>query len=271
MKSRVVFALLAAVVLATACGADTPGGRGGSLDGAWGLRSATVDGGVVALLDNHRVTLTIAGDEAGGRAACNGYGSMLRIEGGTVAFVNLGSNDMACEPSVMDVEAAYLSALIRVNSAVRAESALRLTGPGVVLEFALLAPAPTAYLVGVTWMLSEIVQGDTVTSPAEGADGPGEKGWLLLSEDGTLAGSTGCRRLSGEYVVRGDEIVFTSFSADGDCVAELWWQDNQVVTMLGDGFTAEIVGRRLIVSSTGGEGLVFRVADPTPETFDDGG
>jgi heat shock protein HslJ len=158
----------------------------------------------------------------------------------------------------MEVEEAFADALMRVTTAQRSGSTLRFVGPGVELDFALLAPAPTADLVGVTWMLSEIVQGETVTSPAEGADDPAEMAYLLLDVDGTLSGNTGCRELSGEYVVAGDEIRFTTFSADGDCIPELVWQDGRVVTVLGDGFTVEIVGSRLEVTSTGGERLVFR-------------
>lgn len=250
--------LVTAAVLVAACGTESSSGDAEPLDGIWELGSATVDGEAITLLDDFRVTATITGDEIGGRAACNSYGATMQIVDGGVTFEEMGSTAMLCEPPVMEVEEAFMTALDRVNSVSRSGPLLVFTGPGVDLEFKLLAPAPMADLVGVTWMLSEIVHGDTVTSAAEGADGPGEKAMLVLHQDGTLAGHTGCRRLSGQFVVSGDEIVFTSFITDGECIPELWWQDNQVVSVLGDGFTAEIVGRRLTVTSTGGEGLVFR-------------
>jgi heat shock protein HslJ len=255
VRVRIALALL---VLLAACGEPDPAGGTEPLDGAWQLRSARVDGEAIALLDDHRVTATITGDEIGGRAACNSYGAAMREAEGAVTFGIVFQTDMGCEAPVMEIEAAYMSALARVTSAERSGPVLLLAGPGVELEFELLGPAPTADLVGVTWMLSGIVQGDTVTSPAEGADGPGEPAMLLLRADGTLTGHTGCRELSGEYIVSGDEILFTSFSAEGDCIPELQRQDDQIVTVLGDGFTAEIAGDRLTVTSTGGEGLVFR-------------
>lgn len=256
MRSLVALGLLASIL--AACGEPEPVGGGESFDGAWQLRSGTLDGATILLLDDYRVTATITGDEISGRAACNSYGAELQLDGESIAFDNMGWTAMLCEPQVMEVEEAFVNALQRVTRAQRSESTLLLDGPGVELEFTLLAPAPTADLVGVTWMLSEIVQGGTVTSPVEGADDPAEMAYLLLDVDGTLTGNTGCRELSGEYIVTGDEILFTTFSAGGDCIPELQWQDNQVVTVLGDGFTAEIVGNRLTVTSTGGEGLVFR-------------
>jgi heat shock protein HslJ len=256
MRSLIALVLLASTL--AACGEPSPTGGSETLDGAWELRSGVVDGATIPLLDDHRVTVTITGDEIGGRAACNGYGATMQVEGDAITLRNMGWNGMGCEPEVMEVEQAYLDGLMRVTTAQRSGSTLLFAGPDVELEFTLLAPAPTADLVGVNWMLSEIVQGETVTSPAEGADDPADMAFLLLRADGTLSGNTGCRELSGEYVVSGDEILFTSFSADGDCIPELRWQDNQVVSVLGDGFTAEIVGDRLTVASSGGEGLVFR-------------
>jgi heat shock protein HslJ len=249
--------VLLASVLA-ACGDPGSADAGEALDGAWQLHSGTVDGAAIPLLEDHRVTATITGDEIGGRAACNSYGAALQLDGESIAFENMGWTEMLCEPQAMETEQVFMRALQRVTTAERSGPTLLLGGPGVELEFTLLAPVPTADLVGVTWMLSEIIQGETVTSPAEGADSPAERGYLLLDADGTLTGNTGCRELSGEYIVTGDEILFTAFSADGDCSPELQWQDNQVVTVLGDGFTAEIVGNRLTVTSPGGEGLVFR-------------
>jgi heat shock protein HslJ len=59
-------------------------------------------------------------------------------------------------------------------------------------------------------------------------------------------------------VVTGDVVQFTSFAAAGECHPDLAWQDGQVVTVLGDGFTVAIEGDRLTVTSTGGEGLTYR-------------
>lgn len=91
-------ALLPVVVLAfAACGTDEPflsndPGRDTvageepddslSLDGAWVLIAATVDGTTLSLNDQYRVTMTIDGSQISGRAACNGYGGTVSIGNG---------------------------------------------------------------------------------------------------------------------------------------------------------------------------------------------
>jgi heat shock protein HslJ len=82
----------------------------------------------------------------------------------------------------------------------------------------------------------------------------------LLTSDGRVIGSTGCRGLTGEFVIDGDTIVFTTFAAEGECPADLANQDGFVVTVLGDGFTVTIDGDQLTVTSRGNEGLVYRRA-----------
>ncbi len=257
VASRLHCALLVSAFVLAGCGTDASAGVD-SLDGAWELRAGTVDGSPLTVLPDHRVTATIAGDQLQGRAACNQYGALIEVSGGSITFAEMAWTSMGCEPQVMEAEQAYMDALARVSNADRFDSALLLSGPGVELEFALLGEVPTADLVGVTWMLSEIVQGDETASPAEGADDPADPAMLVLHPDGSVSGSTGCRDLTGEYVISGDEVVFTSFAAGGDCLPELQLQDNQVISVLEGGFTVTIDGRRLTVTAPGGEALVFR-------------
>jgi heat shock protein HslJ len=82
---------------------------------------------------------------------------------------------------------------------------------------------------------------------------------LTMSRDGTFAGSTGCRRLTGEWSEDGDSILFHTMSADGRCPEDLRAQDSHVVGVLGDGFTASINGNRLTVYNVRGSlGLIYR-------------
>lgn len=263
-------ALLLAFALAlAACGTDEPSlsndpGDSTSIgqepddsltmDGAWVLTAATVDGATLLLDDQYRVTLTIDGSEISGRAACNSYGGAVSIGEGTFSAGELVQTEMACEPAVMDIESAFMKGLVGVTGWARSGETVSLTGEGVEYTFELLPPVPTAALIGTTWVLDTIIQGDAATSTAAGAD----PATLLLDADGTFTGSTGCRDLSGEYVVSGDTVQFTSFGAHGECRSDVEWQDGQVITVLGDGFTVAIDGDRLTVTSSGGEGLSYK-------------
>jgi len=65
---------------------------------------------------------------------------------------------------------------------------------------------------------------------------------LRLDSNGTLAGSTGCRTLTGSHVVVGGEILATGLGADGECSSALADQDGHIVSVLGDGFRADVDG-----------------------------
>ncbi len=258
--------LLVVVVLAlTACGDDElyPSGTsageqptgGPPLDGTWVLVAAIVDGVSLSLNDEYRVTMTIDGSEIGGRAACNGYGGSVSITNDSFSVGEISHTEMACEPAVMEIESAFLQGLLGVSTAIRSGDTALLSGDGVEYTFELLPPVPTAELIGPTWVLDTIIQGEAATSTTAGAD----PAMLLLNADGTFTGGTGCRDLSGEYIVSGDTVQFTSFRAQGECPGEIEWQDGQVITVLEGGFTAEIDGDRLTITASGGKGLSYKI------------
>ena len=221
----------------------------------WALEEATVDGDAVLVPVGYRITLLVDGDQAGGTSACNGYRASWSADGKQVAVGLVSGTEIGCEPDVMAAESTYLLALPRVTTAARAGARLRLTGDGVDLMFTAREGVPVEALVGTTWELDTLVDGETAAPPA------GEVATLRLKEDGTLTGSTGCRDLSGRYVVTGDEVRLTSFAADGGCPQELATQDSHVVEVLGDGFRAAVDGPRLTLTSVGARGLGYQATD----------
>lgn len=227
---------------------------GQSLDGGWVLISATVDGTTLSLIDEYRVTMTINGSEISGRAACNGYGGAVTIDSGVFSVGEITQTLMGCEPAVMEIESTFLRGLSGVTTAIRSDDTALLTGEGVEYTFELVPPVPTAQLIGPTWVLDTIIQGEAASSTVGGAD----PATLLLNADGTFSGGTGCREISGEYVVSGDTVQFTSFGAQGECNSDMEWQDGQVISVLEAGFAVEINGDRLTMTVSGGEGLSYR-------------
>ena len=220
--------------------------------GAWQLNSGVVDGMPVLLLDTHPITLTIDEDGVGGTAACNHYG--LDPTGG------FSVTEMACFPTeVMELESTYLAALDRVEEGVVEDGLLLVargeTGSEVELQFVALDPVPTADLLGTVWVLDSLVNGETVSSVS------GERATLELFSDGSFIGSTGCRTISGSYVVTGAEVQFTEFGASGDCPDDLADQDSQVISVLEGGFRVEIDGDQMLVGTQELEALIYR-ADP---------
>ncbi|MFC5382139.1 META domain-containing protein [Aquipuribacter nitratireducens] len=250
--STVAFALLLSV---SGCGGGAPAVSGAApvevTGTTWVLAEATVDGASIDVPEGSRVTLMIDGDQAGGTSACNRYGASWSADGGRVTVGMLSGTEMGCEPNVMAAESTYLAALPQVTAAARDGESLRLTGDEVDLVFTSQEGVPVEALIGTTWRLDTLIDGDAAASPA------GEVATLRLEEDGSLSGSTGCRQLSGSYVVNGDEVQFGTFAADGKCPDELTTQDSHVVEVLGDGFQAAVEGDRLTVTKASGIGLVY--------------
>ncbi len=234
-----------------------------TVDGSWVLTSGHLDGVPIALVDGWDVTMTIDGATIGGTAACNGYGGSVAVGdefelGGSFSVGELSWTEMGCEPTVMEFEQQFLQALQAVDSYELAGTlTLGQAGAGTSLIFEPLPPVPTADIIGTTWVLDTVIEGDAATNV------PGtENATLTLKADGTLVGSTGCRQLEGEWVIAGAEIVFTTFAAiddpaAGQCAPDAERLDGFIVTVLGDGFTADVDGQRLTVMSRGNEGLSY--------------
>lgn len=251
--------LAALSLIAAACGGDDSGGDdsagdgggGTAAEGSWTLESGTVDGEPIALLDDYPVTLVIEGEQAGGRAACNSYGGTVSIDGSSFALGDVAWTEMGCEPAAMESEQAFLAALMLVDTISVEGDTLTLSGGGAELVFTRDAPIEDAALVGVTWTLDTLIEGEAASTTM------GETATLELGSDGAIVATTGCRELTGEYVVNGSEVIVTSASMAGECPDDLADQDDLVVTVLTDGFTVQIEGQRLTLTSMGGDGLSY--------------
>lgn len=241
-------------------GAPRPTGIDGT---AWVMASGAGDEGVIPIVDGWPITISFDDGMLGGTAACNGYGGTFELDGDALLIEALSQTEMACDgggaSDVMRSEALFLRALISVDRLTIVEDRLTLSGPSTELVFDLAEPVPLAEFVGQLWLLDTIIEGETASTAL------GDPATLQLRDDGTLRGGTGCREFSGEYVTAGASVQFTTFGLTGDCSAELQEQDNQVVTVLGDGFTVEINRDRLTLSSRGNEGLSYTAIDEVPD------
>lgn len=228
-----------------------------TVDGAWVLTSGTVDGVDLVLLGDRQVTLVVEWGEVGGTAACNGYGGFADVADNALTIGELSWTEMGCEPAVMDLEQAYLAALSDTTSYEITDGALTLAGPSSELVFAPEALVDDQAIVGTSWVLDTVIDGDAATNSAMMG-----LATLTLHDDGTLSGSTNCRVLQGEWIASGTEIVFTSFSAIdnpnvGVCAPESQTLDGFIIGVLEGGFSVEVEGSRMTLMASGGEGLSY--------------
>lgn len=270
--------LLAVTALATAAcggGADPIGPVDDAADaahGAWELAAAEPP---IDVPDSARITLTIEERDgrlqAGGTAACNGYGGTLDLADGGWAMADLGATDMGCEPALMDAERAYLDALTSVDTWTRDGDTLQLSGDATTLSFQLLPEVEPAAFTGTDWVLEGFVSGTgpdaTVSQTA--TDVPAAE--LRLEDDGTFTLFTGCRDFGGEWSTSGDTVVLPSWGETEDsrgvgeggdltCGEAAVEQELQVLSVFESGFVPQVDGSHLTIHH-GEEGLAFRSAD----------
>jgi heat shock protein HslJ len=252
-------AVLALALALAGCaeGSGSPGSdpEPDDFQGRWHLVSGRDADGAFPALPGRRVTLVWDAEGVGGTSACNLYGATVEVDGNTVRFTNPSGTEMACEPEVMEVERRYLAALTASERVGRAGDTLTLSGPDVALEFRLHPQVRDADLVGTPWLLESLVDGDSVSSALPGGE-------LRFRDDGVLLGNSGCRRLRGRFEVEDDTVVVTGLDDDlpvGACPRAEESQHSQVVDVLVGGFTTEIDGDRLTLTSTrSASGLQFR-------------
>lgn len=252
MKTLAIATALMTLALA-ACGEEQPPGAGGDLTGiTWQLTAGTVDGSPLTPIATAPVTLTFQADgTAGGTAACNSYGGDVTLTGDTLAFPNgLVQTEMYCmDDGVMDLESGYLGALGRVGGFQATTDALVLTGAGVELRFAPQPEEPDAALVGTTWVLESLIEGETASTPAAEAT-------IEFAADGAVSGTTGCNGYFGSYDAA------TGFSAIGStkmaCEGPIMDQETRFLAVLADHATVTVDGSRLTITDLSGNALEFR-------------
>ena len=208
-------AIAAAAVMLTGCGDATDGGTDAGtdpasdapsdpssptsdtsdtgIDGAWKLVRGTTADGPLPLVDRFPITLDLDGEAIGGTSACNHYGGTVTHDAGSIDIGDVFGTEMACTDEVMVLETAYLAALQVVDTVARDGATMTFTGPGVELTFDEVPAVADAELTGTTWVLESLVSGDAVSSTL------GEPAILVLGDDRTLTGSTGCREFTGTY------------------------------------------------------------------------
>jgi heat shock protein HslJ len=249
-------ATLLLVLLALAgCAAIGPAAVGPP-EGEWRLTGGLHDGDALTVPADAPITLTFAGDEVSGRAACNSYSGSLTVDGDRLSIGATSLTEMGCDGPVMEAEGRYIAALAEVSAWDRSGDVLTLRGENVELTYALVPPVGDASLVDTLWALDGLLDGETASSTVAGA----ERATLQLRDDGTLSGTTGCRAFDGRYEVEGTTVAVTDLVTDDRACPDVMAQDEHVLAVLRDGWSYEIAGNRLTLRAADA-GLVYLAAE----------
>lgn len=206
--------------------------------GDWLLENgAEVQGEPLSPVPGYRITLRLGADGTlGGTGGCNSYSGTYDLVGGVYEMgAELTMTAMDCGADVQEREELFLQGLRLTDTVELAESGeMFFTGEDNRLRFTPLPALDPADLTG-SWRITAVGRPGQET-PAEG------EAFVVFADDDTMTGITGCRDLNGEFVLRGDEVLMTELSANGECGAGLSDQDGLIVEVLGDGFTVDFTG-----------------------------
>ena len=232
------------------------------VEGGWLFVGGTFGGREIPIVEGFRVTLVVGEDVLGGRAPCNRYGTRdFEIDAGVIEIREPAQTALGCASELLrEAEEMYVAAFARSEQITLANDELHLTGASdTVLRFERLPDAPIEQISDREWLL------ESITRNGERIPLAGDESTLTWKGDGAFTATTGCRTLSAEYVVQGDEILSTRSSAEGECPEGLVEQDSLVVQALGDGFTAHVEGGSLIIESRGSLQLTYGAVTDSEE------
>lgn len=253
----IAFLVVASLVLAS-CGQEDDMGAGNPLgDRTWVLTSGSVDGVSLQPIPGHAVTLRVDDGTVAGTAACNHYGGPVFLDGSEVSIgegEGLARTEMWCEATgVMDLEAAFLDALVRVQQVIASGGGVLLTGDGVELRFEPEPSAVDASLTGTHWTLDTLVDGDSTSTPAASA-------WIVFTEDGAVSGHDGCNGFGGSYdpVLGFTEIVATLIACD----EAIMNQERLMLGVLSGPAHVSIAGDSLTITHPSGKALRLLAVEP---------
>ena len=217
MTKRTALGLLAAASLAAAVSApalatsepetDTPIAVD-IIEGIdWTLQRQQVDGALVELPHDARITLLMQDGTATGTGGCNSYGASYERDGDALTFGVIEATEMYCLDA-SDLESAYFANLAEVTNGFSTGGTLVMTGtdgdPILEFEVAATGPLPSDGVEGLAWQLESLVLPDeTELTPV-----PDEVVASIVLEEGQATGSGGCNGFSASYQLGGARLSF---------------------------------------------------------------
>lgn len=252
---RLRFAAVPLLLVLAGCGQQPAGENAPDpLRGKTFIATAvTEDGKPRELLSDTELSMQFTDD---GRlitqAGCNTMQGTVSTADGKLVVDDLGSTAMGCDQAHNEQDAFVSKVLGASPSWQLAEDRLTVTSGTTTLD---LAPRETVHpdkdLVGTTWVLDTLVDGDVASSTPAGAPEV-----TLVFDGKRVTADTHCNGIAADYTVTGDTIVFTlGVSTKMACAPEIMQGENAVSGVLNGEVTYEITADRLTLTNKSGKGI----------------
>jgi heat shock protein HslJ len=253
---RLVFVAVPLLLVLAACGAR-PAGEAASdpLRGKTFLATAvTEDGKPHELVAEVSVEFTDDGRLIA-QAGCNMMqGQVDTADGKLVVDGGLSMTAIGCDQARHDQDDFVMGVLGASPSWQLTDSELTITAGATKFEMAPReAVRPDKDLVGTTWELDTLIDGQTASSMTAGAAPV-----TLVFDDKQVVAETHCNGVSADYTVSGDTIEFTlGAMTKMACEPDIMRGENAVVDVLQGRTTYEITADRLTLTNESGKGVAL--------------
>jgi heat shock protein HslJ len=224
-----------------------------SLAGREFLSVGITDGGApFALVPGTRVRLSFTDSNLTASAGCNTFGATYRIEGGRLVVDGGAMTEMGCDDA-RDRQDQWLFAFLGSRPAVAlAGNDLTLdNGPTIMRLVDRTIAEPDLHLVGPTWTVTSIIEGDAVSSVPAGATAT-----LVFHDGGTVDVNTGCNRGGGSWALDGATLTLRDvFLTKMACAEPAGSLEGAVLAVINQGTLQMSIKASLLTLQAGGRGL----------------
>jgi heat shock protein HslJ len=214
--------------------------------------AVTEDGKPHALVPGTEMTVEFTDDgRLIAQAGCNMMQGQVDTSNGTLA-VELETTAMGCDDARHEQDSFVAKVLGASPTWKLTDDRLTITSGSTRFD---LAPRDTVQpekaLVGTTWALDTLVDGEVASSMAAGSQEV-----TLVFDDKQVVADTHCNGVSAEYTIEGDTIEFTpGASTKMACAPEIMQGENAVSEVLQGEVTYEITADKLTLTNSSGKGI----------------
>ena len=263
MRRAVMSLCLATFMTLASCGGYSSGSDAPSDEGPAPVTAADLAGRTFVsttvtgfeLIDGTEIRISFEQDHLSASAGCNTVGGAYTVENDLLSVSEPSATLMACDPKLMTQDDQLIGFLTDDPAISLKDDVLTLTGAEVTAEMQEDSGAESgAPLVGTTWTLESIVDGDSASSVPSGVELP----TLEISDAGQATVFTGCNRGGASVEVSDATLTFGSLGltkmACGDDATAM----EASVTSVIDGKVDYSINGDILTVSKDAEGLEYR-------------
>ena len=217
------------------------------------LSNGITDGGAAfALVPGTRVRLGFTATNLTASAGCNTFGATYQIEGGRLVIDGGAMTEMGCDEPRNTQDQWLFAFLGSKPGATLAGNDLTLDNGRTIMRLVDRTIAePDLNIVGPTWTVTSIVDGDVVSSVPAGATAT-----LVFGNDGSVTVNAGCNRGRGSWAAQGagitfHEIALTKMACEGAARA----LETAVLAVLDAGSVQASIRANVLTLQAGARGL----------------